>query len=311
MFTHVLFGTDLSPASERALDCLARWKRFGLTTVTLAHVHDFHSSEGLEERLRLEHEPKMERQRKFLLSRGVQASSRFAVGIPQIDLDRIAQEEGCEAIVVGSHGASWLAEVMMGSIADAVVRHSAFPVFVIKVNKLVDLSEEACEAACTSMFTDVLFPTDLSDETEGAVALVERLCRNHKSTVRLLHVIEQRGLGHLASDGHVTETVAQEQLGALAARLVAVGASSVLVDIIHGHTTDAILHEIEARKPGLVVVGKHGRGHLAEMLLGSTSHALARSSAAPVVIVPRSLRGADLASASTAGSGESRGSHHA
>jgi nucleotide-binding universal stress UspA family protein len=44
MFSRVLFATDFSPASDRAIDCLARWKRYGLREVTLAHVHDVHSA---------------------------------------------------------------------------------------------------------------------------------------------------------------------------------------------------------------------------------------------------------------------------
>ncbi|HEY0593013.1 MAG TPA: universal stress protein [Thermoanaerobaculia bacterium] len=289
MFARVLFATDFSPASDRALDCLVRWKRFGLTKVTLAHVHDVHTAGGLEGPLRREDEPKIDRQASVVTDRGLWASTRVEVGIPYFDLDRIAREEGCEAIVIGSHGASWLAEVMIGSIADAVLRHSTFPVFVIKANYLAGLTEGECEEACTSLFTDILFATDLSPESEGALALVERLCRKYRSTVRLLHVIETKGvwMPHIAGYHAAVLPLVKASLDALANALTAAGASSVAVDVIREHRVRGILHEIETRKPGLVVLGRHGHGHLAELLVGSTSHGVARLSPRPVLVVPR------------------------
>ena len=290
MFSRVLFGTDFSPASDRALDCLARWKRFGLTKITLAHVHDIHTAGGLEEKLRERDEAEMSRQKSFVADHGLRVSSRVEIGIPYFELDRIAHEEGCEAIVIGSHGASWAAEVMIGNVADAVIRHSAFPVFIIKVNRLVSLTEDECESACTSIFTNILFPTDLSEETEGALAIIERLCRQYKSAVHLLHVIETKGvMPHMPDYREAVLPIVKEEMDALAGKLSAAGASSVSVEIIRDHRVRGILQVINSRKPGLVVVGKHGHGHFAELLLGSTSHGVARLSAAPVLIVPRQL----------------------
>ena len=61
------------------------------------------------------------------------ASSAF--GVPYLDLNRIATDVNADAIVIGSHGASWLREVLLGSVADAILRHSTRPVLVLKVDR--------------------------------------------------------------------------------------------------------------------------------------------------------------------------------
>lgn len=63
MFSRVLFATDLSEASNLALDCVAGWKELGLSKVTIAHVHAIRyvaGAGGMEEQLRADHAPKLE-----------------------------------------------------------------------------------------------------------------------------------------------------------------------------------------------------------------------------------------------------------
>lgn len=58
MFRKVVFATDLSPASEKALDCISEWMASGLETVVVTHVHNIRHTGGLEQALRRDHEPK-------------------------------------------------------------------------------------------------------------------------------------------------------------------------------------------------------------------------------------------------------------
>jgi hypothetical protein len=100
MFSHVLFATDLFEASDLALDCVAGWKNLGLSKVTIAHVHAIRyvgGAEGLEDRLRSDHAPKLERQAQRVRDAGVSASWRLEFGVPYLDIERIAREEGAEA----------------------------------------------------------------------------------------------------------------------------------------------------------------------------------------------------------------------
>jgi nucleotide-binding universal stress UspA family protein len=58
------------------------------------------------------------------------------------------------------------------------------------------------------------------------------------------------------------------------------------VVISEGAAASAIMAVAEKESADLVVVGRRGRGGFAEMLLGSTSHALSHHLGRPLVIVP-------------------------
>jgi nucleotide-binding universal stress UspA family protein len=48
------------------------------------------------------------------------------------DLVRLADEEGVDLIVIGTHGRTGLARVLMGSVAEAVMRRAKCPVLTLK-----------------------------------------------------------------------------------------------------------------------------------------------------------------------------------
>lgn len=261
MYSRVLFATDLSEASDLALDCVAGWKSLGLSKVTIAHVHAIRyvgGAEGLEDRLRADHAPKLERQAQRVRDAGVFASWRLEFGVPYLDLERIAREEGAEAVVIGSHGGSWIKEVWLGSIAAAILRHVTLPVMVIKVNRLLTLPREQCSEFCDSLFGKVLIATDFSPASEGALDFARRLAARGAGQIRLVHVQEHsRIFPHLAS--RLDEFNRED-----ARRLEA----------------------IEEWQSRLVVVGRYGRGREGHRLIGTMSHDVARESPAPVLVAP-------------------------
>jgi len=53
------------------------------------------------------------------------------VGEPFWDICRVAEEEKVDLIVMGSHGRTGLAHVLLGSVAERVVRHAPCPVLVV------------------------------------------------------------------------------------------------------------------------------------------------------------------------------------
>jgi hypothetical protein len=63
------------------------------------------------------------------------------MGDPAGEIVRIAAEEGVEMIVLGTHGRSGMTRMLMGSVAEAVVRRATCPVLVYRAaaEKLVAL----------------------------------------------------------------------------------------------------------------------------------------------------------------------------
>ncbi len=63
---------------------------------------------------------------------GVQYERQYLLGDPSQEILDLAEREGVDLIVIGSHGRTGLSRLLMGSVAEAVVRHAACPVITVK-----------------------------------------------------------------------------------------------------------------------------------------------------------------------------------
>lgn len=62
--------------------------------------------------------------------------SVFKTGTPYIEIVRAAEEVQADLIVLGTHGRTGIAHVMIGSVAERVVRNSSCPVLTVKPRRL-------------------------------------------------------------------------------------------------------------------------------------------------------------------------------
>ncbi len=63
---------------------------------------------------------------------GLKARSLLKVGSPFLEVIHTAQNEGADLIVMGTHGRTGLAHVLMGSVAERVVQKAPCPVLTIR-----------------------------------------------------------------------------------------------------------------------------------------------------------------------------------
>jgi nucleotide-binding universal stress UspA family protein len=71
-----------------------------------------------------------------LRNKGVRVDTRVRSGLPAAEIVAGAREVHADLIAMTTHGRSGLRRLMFGSVAEAVLRHSAIPVFLLRATEL-------------------------------------------------------------------------------------------------------------------------------------------------------------------------------
>jgi len=140
----ILIALDASPHSDRALDFVARMRwPAGSRVIVLSVLQPVAravtspyepapiASENLEV-LRKQLEEVVSRAERTLCEVGISTEGRVLAGDPRQTLIEIAQGERADLIVLGSHGRTGLAKMMLGSVSSHVVTHAPCSVLVVK-----------------------------------------------------------------------------------------------------------------------------------------------------------------------------------
>jgi universal stress protein A len=128
----ILVPTDFSVASMRALRYAEELARRFAAEIVLVHVDEsLAPSSELAETRQAAAQKELEGLVALLRERGVPAHSVLRSGGPAEEVVATAKVENADLIVMGTHGRTGLAHVVMGSVAESVVRRSACPVLTV------------------------------------------------------------------------------------------------------------------------------------------------------------------------------------
>ncbi len=190
-----------------------------------------------------------------------------------------ADAVAADLVVVGTHGIGHLHRYGIGSTAERVLRLSKRPLLLVR---------QHTHAA----YRRVLAPVDFSPwslpalELARAVAPGAHLLLLHAWSVPWEGKLELAGVDRATVD-RCRQATAFEAAGALdalaaSAELAPTAWSPVLV---HGEPWRSILDQEEQTDADLIVIGKHGRDVLRELLLGSTTRGVLAESTEDVLVV--------------------------
>jgi nucleotide-binding universal stress UspA family protein len=133
----IVFPTDFSTASDAALEHAATLAKSMGATLLIVHVEEPPLAYGGGELYYGIPEPDSERILKMLedvkpKDPSVPFTHRLSMGDPAGEIVRIATDEGAELIVLGTHGRTGVTRLLMGSVAEVVVRRAPCPVLVYR-----------------------------------------------------------------------------------------------------------------------------------------------------------------------------------
>ena len=142
VFRRILYATDFSSASRPALTkaiSLARENRAALRVVhALPPLGDGSAfvPPGTYETIDRRARQHAQKQLTALVGRarkaGARATSRLLDGTPQEQVPRAARRMRADLIVIGTHGRTGMSKVLLGSVAERLVRLAPCPVLTVR-----------------------------------------------------------------------------------------------------------------------------------------------------------------------------------
>jgi nucleotide-binding universal stress UspA family protein len=116
--------------------------------------------------------------------KGVEYETLVRSGDVYGELAAILRNDSIDLMVIGTHGRSGFRKAVLGSVAEQLFRHAQCPVLTIGPHV-------STEPRGVEELHAILFPTDFSRETKGALAYALSLAREHRARLYLLHVAKE------------------------------------------------------------------------------------------------------------------------
>jgi len=275
----ILCPLDLSPASAAVLS----WARL-IAEAFSAKVNVLHAeysefpryfTEGQVQDLAAE-----ERASKHQLQNDVECLARRVLGdrVPyavtiesgnavEVILAKL-RAGNADIVVMGSHGHSGIARLMMGSVAENVVREARVPVLIVRGPEL---------APGTRVLRQVLCSSDLRDGG-NCITVAAEIASRLEAEAQIVHAVETPGPS--ASDE-------KERLCRLVPDRLKQRCKTVDV-LLHGDPAEEVISFARANATDLIVVGVRHRHFLEFSAIGRTTERLMRHSPSSVLLVPES-----------------------
>lgn len=292
---HILLARDFSPVSDQALQyALGLAQQTGATLHLLyadvLHEDPFGQGEagtGASAEARIRERLHADADGTPLADRypdiAVQAEVRRDVAAAPAVLSYAADED-VDLIVMGTHGRRGVRRLLMGSVAEEVVRRAQRPVLTVR-------KDEAASGLPT--IERILVPIDFSDFCEEALRCARELAMQYDAQLDLLHVIEENlhpafyvgGVQSIYDVQPDIEDKARRRMRAMLDEIDGGDAVRAEAHVTNGRAAREITKFAEKQQSDLVVMSTHGLTGLEHFLMGSVAEKVIRHVAAPVLTV--------------------------
>jgi len=292
---HILVARDFSPCSERALEAALILAERAGATLHVVHAEVLHEDPYGKPEEAAATLDKLRTRLKEGIERDQDFTYRFDPGSVKMEHEVLrdvaaapalidyAETHDVDLIVMGTHGRRGLRRMLLGSVAEEVVRWAPCPVLTVR-------SEEQVDGELKS----ILVPVDFSASSQAAVRQAFRLARLFGARLDVLHVGETVPVPNFYDTGGVAyefgssfaEEAINELHGFAADAFPEEPGEKVEVQahVGVGHSPNVIAKEAERLGSDLIVMGTRGLSGLKHLLIGSVAERVLRLARVPVLI---------------------------
>jgi nucleotide-binding universal stress UspA family protein len=289
-FKKILCPTDFSQGSAQALRSAARMANVDDAELTIAHAwfvppsafagelpYPAYVLQDMIDDAQKGLEATMADARALGVKR---VNIKLLTGVPWAEITQMIDNQGYDLAVVGTHGRTGISRIMLGSVAEKIVRHAPCSVLAVRPD-----SEP-------KPYQHILVPIDFSESAEIALEQVDETIRPGGAGVTLLHVVEipvsYAGEPPVLDFARDLDKRSAEMLDTWAARLRSNAQVNVTTRSRIGRAGAEILAVLDTDPSfDAVVMGSHGRTGLKRALLGSVAEKVIRHAPCPVLVARR------------------------
>jgi nucleotide-binding universal stress UspA family protein len=210
---------------------------------------------------------------------GSRTTALIAEGGIQSCLQKAIKDNNIDLVVLGTHGRTGAAKLLLGSIAEEIFRNVECPV--LTVGPLANYCQDRA-----GKFHQILFATDFSSDAHYGAAFAVSFALESQAHLAMMHVIPDQEASDLVSPTDVSRSVQELLRGAVPAE--ARGWCKVEYLVEHGDAAEKILETAQHKHSDLIVIGakkETGVPGASTHLPISTAHRVVSRATCPVLTV--------------------------
>jgi nucleotide-binding universal stress UspA family protein len=191
-------------------------------------------------------------------------------------MSNLIEQKEIDLIVLGTRGRTGLGKVILGSVAEQILRQSPCPVLTVGPH-VNPWSDEYVK------MREILYATNLTTDTPVAAPYAISLAQENQAHLVLLHVIEDPKAGDLVDSPEVTD-VKERKLQQLVTEQAGLWCEPTYI-VEQGPAAEKILDVAKRRPTDLIVLGARPAKGLATHMNIGTVHKVVSQAKCPVLTV--------------------------
>lgn len=279
--TTILFASEI-PANEKAFAfALAQASEFGADLI-LFHAYDTlvvaaSETSGIRyydyaaaARTEMKHlEPLAERAR----SAGLRCEVVVRPGLAADQILAYTHEREIDRIVMGTHSPGPIGKLLVGSVAEAVLRSATVPVYIV--------GPQVVDGSYRNFATRIILcALSLLDTSRVVAAFAAELAAQHSARLILQHVIKPQETREVLA-GRTVSDIERDLLALVPEEFH--GRIQVQAIVVPGDPTEELLYQSRAQQADLVVLGAQGASAFAAITRHGVVYKLLAHSQTPVM----------------------------